>query len=93
MPIGPQPDPAPNWDVIRRDLAKRVKELTGSKSEIALIPYDKAYEAGFEDMPRRVPDISRISGLVGYKPTLGLNDILTRVIEEQRSLLVAGHRR
>jgi hypothetical protein len=67
-----------------------VKELTGSKSEIALIPYDKAYEAGFEDMPRRVPDISRISGLVGYKPTLGLNDILTRVIEEQRSLLVAG---
>jgi len=75
------------------DLAKRVKELTGSKSEIALIPYDKAYEAGFEDMPRRVPDISRISGLVGYKPTLGLNDILTRVIEEQRSLLVAGHRR
>ena len=75
------------------DLAKRVKELTGSKSEIALIPYDKAYEAGFEDMPRRVPDISRISGLVGYKPTLGLNDILARVIEEQRALLVAGHRR
>ena len=75
------------------DLAKRVKELTGSKSDIVLVPYDKAYEAGFEDMPRRVPDISRISGLVGYKPTLGLNEILARVIEEQRALLVAGHRR
>jgi UDP-glucose 4-epimerase len=75
------------------DLAKRVRGAAGSSSEIALIPYDQAYEAGFEDMPRRVPDISKIQKLVGYKPTLALDEILRRVIEEQRGLLTAGHRR
>ena len=75
------------------DLAKRVKEATGSQSPIKLIPYDQAYEAGFEDMPRRVPNISKIQKLVGYTPTLGLDDILRKVIEEQRGLLAAGHRR
>jgi UDP-glucose 4-epimerase len=75
------------------DLAKRVRAASGSRSEIALIPYDQAYEAGFEDMPRRVPDISKIRGLVGYAPTMALDEILERVIEEQRSLLAAGHRR
>jgi nucleoside-diphosphate-sugar epimerase len=44
-------------------------------------------------MPRRVPDISKIEKYVGYKPTLGLDDILRKVIEEQRGLLAAGHRR
>jgi len=75
------------------DLAKRVKAATDSKSPIKLIPYDQAYEAGFEDMPRRVPDIGKIQKLVGYKPTLGLDDILRKVIEEQRGLLATGHRR
>ena len=75
------------------DLAKRIKAATGSASPIKLIPYDQAYEAGFEDMPRRVPDISKIQKLVGYQPTLGLDDILRKVIEEQRGLLAAGHRR
>jgi len=75
------------------DLAKRVRASAGSSSEIALIPYDQAYEAGFEDMPRRVPDISKIQKLVGYKPTLALDEILRLVIEEQRGLLTAGHRR
>ena len=42
------------------------------------IPYDQAYEAGFEDMPRRVPDITKISKLVGYEPRVHLDDILTR---------------
>ena len=63
------------------DLAERVKALAGSGSEIVRIPYDQAYEAGFEDMPRRVPDISKIRGLVGYEPTVQLDEILTRVIE------------
>jgi UDP-glucose 4-epimerase len=67
------------------DLAARVKTLTGSSSEIVRVPYEKAYEAGFEDMPRRVPDISRISGLIGYAPTVELDEILTRVIEFSRS--------
>jgi UDP-glucose 4-epimerase len=75
------------------DLARRVKAATGSSSEIVLVPYDQAYEAGFEDMPRRVPDITRIRNLVGFAPTLALDEILQRVIEEQRGLLAAGHRR
>ena len=75
------------------DLAKRIKAATGSSSPITLVPYEKAYEAGFEDMPRRVPNISKIRNLVGYAPTLTLDDILRTVIEEQRGLLAAGHRR
>lgn len=75
------------------DLAKRVRAATHSASEIVLVPYDQAYEAGFEDMPRRVPDITKIQQLVGYAPTLALDEILERVIEEQRGLLTAGHRR
>jgi UDP-glucose 4-epimerase len=75
------------------DLARRVRAATGSASEITLIPYDQAYEAGFEDMPRRVPDISKIRNLVGYAPTMSLDEILARVIEEQHALLAAGHRR
>jgi UDP-glucose 4-epimerase len=66
------------------DLAERVRTLTGSKSEIVRIPYDQAYESGFEDMPRRVPDISKISALVGYRPTVELDEILERVIESFR---------
>jgi UDP-glucose 4-epimerase len=63
------------------DLAGRIRELTCSSSEIVRIPYDQAYEAGFEDMPRRVPDISKIRALVGYEPTVQLDEILARVIE------------
>ena len=74
-------------------LAERVRAATGSTSPIVFIPYDQAYEAGFEDMPRRVPDIGKIRDLVGYAPTLGLDDILRAVIDEQRGLLAAGHRR
>ena len=63
------------------DLAGKVKALTGSRSEIVLIPYDQAYESGFEDMPRRVPDIGKISALVGYRPTVQLDEILDRVVD------------
>jgi UDP-glucose 4-epimerase len=66
-------------------LAERIKQVTGSHSEIVRIPYDEAYEAGFEDMPRRVPDISKVKGLVGYTPTVELDEILTRVVEHFRS--------
>lgn len=67
------------------DLAVRIKTLTGSSSPIVKVPYDEAYEAGFEDMPRRVPDISKIRGLVGYEPAVDLDEILTRVIESLRT--------
>ena len=66
------------------DLAERIRALTGSRSEIIRIPYDEAYEAGFEDMPRRVPDISKVQALIGYTPTVELDEILTRVIEHFR---------
>ena len=66
-------------------LAERVKKLTGSSSPIVKIPYDQAYEAGFEDMPRRVPDISKVKALIGYAPTVELDEILERVIEYFRS--------
>jgi nucleoside-diphosphate-sugar epimerase len=63
------------------DLALKVKALTDSSSAIVRVPYDQAYEAGFEDMPRRVPDITKVRDLVGYEPTVELDEILTRVIE------------
>jgi UDP-glucose 4-epimerase len=71
-------------EITIRDLAVKVKAMTGSASEIVTIPYDQAYEAGFEDMPRRVPDISRIRELIGYEPTVELEETLTRVIEHFR---------
>jgi UDP-glucose 4-epimerase len=63
------------------DLAVKVKEMTGSVSPIVYVPYDQAYEAGFEDMPRRVPDIGKLHALIGYEPTVELDEILRRVIE------------
>ncbi|WP_422931316.1 GDP-mannose 4,6-dehydratase [Singulisphaera sp. PoT] len=61
-------------------LAERVKAATGSDSEIVYIPYSEAYEAGFEDMPRRVPDTSKIAALVGFQPRRTLAEILESVI-------------
>ena len=66
-------------------LAEIVKSLTGSASPIEFIPYDKAYEEGFEDMPRRVPDLTKVSQLVGYEPQVQLNEIITKVIDYFRS--------
>ncbi len=62
-------------------LAERVRALAGSASPIKLVPYDEAYESGFEDMPRRLPDLSKISAMIGYKTDFTLDDILTQVIE------------
>jgi UDP-glucose 4-epimerase len=72
-------------EITIRELAEKVKTLTGSASPIHTIPYDQAYEAGFEDMPRRVPDISKIRDLVGYQPTVALDAILEKVIDHFRS--------
>ena len=71
------------------DLAHRVKALANSSSEIVLVPYDQAYEAGFEDMPRRVPDLTKINRLVGYVPVVVLDEILVRVIKDNREALLA----
>jgi UDP-glucose 4-epimerase len=65
-------------------LAEKVKALTASSSEIVRIPYERAYEAGFEDMPRRVPDLTKLHQLIGYEPTVELDEILGKVIESFR---------
>ena len=63
------------------EVARRVKAMTGSSSEIRYIPYDEAYGEGFEDMERRVPNLAKIKDLIGYEPQSKLDDILTSVIE------------
>ena len=67
-----------------RALAEKVKAMTGSTSPIVTIPYDQAYESGFEDMPRRVPHLGKIRAAIGYEPTVGLDEILARVIAHMR---------
>lgn len=63
------------------DLARLVKHMTRTNSEIRYIPYDEAYEEGFEDMPRRVPDLGKIERLLGYRPTRSLREIVQDVID------------
>jgi len=72
-------------EVTIADLAIRVRQMAGSSSDIHYIPYDQAYEAGFEDMPRRVPDITKIREYVGYEPKVPLDDIIRTVIEHMRA--------
>ncbi len=67
------------------ELAQRVVHLANSSSPIVLVPYEHAYEAGFEDMRRRVPDISRLTALTGFRPTLDLDDIIRSVIAYERT--------
>jgi len=66
------------------ELAQRVVRLAQSSSPIVLVPYEHAYEAGFEDMRRRVPDISRLTALTGFRPTLDLDDIIRTIIEYEQ---------
>jgi UDP-glucose 4-epimerase len=68
-------------EVTITQLAERVRDLSASKSVIKYIPYDEAYESGFEDMPRRVPDLTRVKGLIGYEPKHDLDEILVQVID------------
>lgn len=68
-------------EVSIKELAEKVIELTGGKSKITYIPYEKAYEEGFEDMQRRIPDITKVHNLINYKPTVNLEGILKSVIE------------
>src|SRR5438552_6513731 len=67
-------------DITIHDLAQLVKTMTGSASPIVFVPYDEAYQKGFEDMRRRMPDISRISALIGYKPRVSLREMLEQTI-------------
>jgi len=66
------------------ELAEKVKRLTGSSSPIQFIPYDQAYDKGFEDMRYRVPDISKLTAAIGFTPRYGIDEILSRTIEYQK---------
>ncbi len=72
-------------EVTIRELAERVKAAAGSTSAIVTIPYEQAYDSGFEDMPRRVPDLTKIKALVGYEPRVQLDEIIRQVIEDFRA--------
>ena len=72
------------------ELARRVKQLTESRSELRLIPYEQAYAKGFEDMRRRVPSVEKIYQLMGWRPTRNLNEILRLMVEHERATLPAS---
>jgi UDP-glucose 4-epimerase len=61
-------------------LAVKIKDATASKSKIVLVPYEKAYKDGFEDMMRRVPDLTKLEEAIGYRPSMNLDEILTSTI-------------
>lgn len=71
-------------EITIEELAKKIKELAQSKSEIQYISYNEAYEEGFEDMRRRVPDLTKIKNLIGYSPKYSLEEIIKDVIEYYR---------
>ena len=73
--------------VFANRLARIVINAVGSTSSVVHIPYEEAYEEGFEDMERRVPDISKIQALTGWRPTLGLDRIVADVVRSERSAL------
>ena len=74
-----------NQQISIMDLAIKVIEITGSKSDIKKIPYSEAYPAGFEDMQRRVPDISKIKNLLGWLPEIGLEQIIRDITDFHRN--------
>jgi UDP-glucose 4-epimerase len=77
-------------EVTIRELAARVIRITGSRSSIEYIPYEQAYEEGYEDMPRRVPDIRKIQALIGFRPTMNLDQIIASVVESMGGPAIRG---
>lgn len=67
------------------ELAEGIREMTRSDSRIVLVPYHEAYEEGFEDMMRRVPDLTKINRLIGYEPSYTLDEILSSVVADQET--------
>ena len=71
-------------EITIEQLARRIIQLTKSKSKVKFVPYDQAYESGFEDMRRRVPDISKAADLVGFRPRITLHETIRRVAKHIR---------
>jgi len=76
-------------EVSVRELAEQVRTAAGSRSDIVLIPYSEAYAVGFEDMMRRVPDVSKLERVTGFRPSTSLEVIIRDVVDDQRARLVA----
>ena len=72
-------------EISMEDLAHRVVALAGSESKVRYVPYEEAYEEGFEDMQRRVPDTTRAREAIGFEPTAGLDEIIRMVIDYHQS--------
>jgi UDP-glucose 4-epimerase len=70
-------------EVTIQELAELVVDLAGCNSPIRLVPYEEVYEANFEDMPRRVPDISKARRLIGFEPSTSLKEIVREMIEDR----------
>ena len=79
-------------DIAIADLARLIVRLADSPSEVQLVPFERAYEAGFEDMQRRMPDISKLQALIDYRPSLDLPEMLQRIIAHERRVLAAHAR-
>jgi len=71
-------------------LAELVRDAAGSRSEIRLVPYEEAYAEGFEDMLRRVPDLTRLERTIGFRPRTPLHEIIADVVADQRARLAAS---
>jgi len=69
-----------NEEVSMKELAERIIKLAGSRSRIEMVPYDIAYGAGFDDMPRRIPSLERAKALLGWAPTVKLDDIIRQLL-------------
>jgi UDP-glucose 4-epimerase len=74
------------------ELAHKIKKMTSSDSRIVLVPYEKAYKDGFEDMMRRVPDLSKIEHAIGYRPSMDLDEILLGTIQYHLEEMGLPHR-
>ena len=72
-------------EVTIRSLAEQVIALTGSASPIQMIPYDQVYPVGFEDMMRRLPDVSKLQAAIGFRPMRTLQEIITDIIAEKKA--------
>jgi UDP-glucose 4-epimerase len=74
-------------EITINELARRVIAATGSTSRIKHVPYEQAYGRAFDDLPRRVPDLSRISAAIGFSPKISLEQIIRSVVEHERGII------
>lgn len=75
-------------EVSIHELALRIRDMADSSSEVVFVPYEQAYEEGFEDMPRRIPDLTKVRGAIGYTPKRNLEQIIQDVIAEKKGQAV-----